>query len=105
MKFNRNKSIGTPCRHFLFHSHLDNVEWGNPITAPGTSENGVEVILAPGLYDVVINDWKLEPEVKAMDQGWRIGDRKEYYLSEDLGPYCSDSDSFDWKIDDASHLI
>lgn len=105
MKFNRNKAIGTPCRHFLFHSHLDNVEWDNPITAPGTSENGVEVILAPGLYDVVVNDWKLEPEVKPTGQDWRIGDRHEYSTAEDLGPYCSDSDSFDWNVDDASHLI
>jgi hypothetical protein len=104
-KFNRTKSIGTPCRHFLFHSHLDNVEWDKPIAAPGTSENGVEVILAPGLYDVVVNDWQLTPEVKQTNQEWRIGDRKEYYELEDLGPYCSDSDSFDWNIGDASHLI
>ena len=104
-KINRNKSIGTPCRHFLFHSHHDNVEWDKPIKAPGTSENGVEVILTPGLYDVVVNNWQLTPEVKGANQDWRIGDRQEYSKAEDLGPYCADSDSFDWDIGDASHLI
>ena len=105
MKWKRNKSIGTPCRHFLFHSQLDNVDWDEPITAPGTSENGVEVILRPGLYDVVVNDWKLESDLERSGDAWRISDRREYYEAEDLGPYCSDSDSFEWNIDDASHLI
>ena len=104
-KVDRTKSIGTPCRHILFHPQLDSVEWDKPITTPGSSENGVEVILAPGLYDVVVDNWQLKPEVKGNKKEWRIGDRKEYYTSDDLGPYCADSDSFDWDIGDASHLI
>jgi hypothetical protein len=104
-KFNRKKSIGTPCRHFLFQSFLSSVEWDKPITAFGSSDNGLEVILAPGLYDIVVNGWQLQPEVKGDTNQWRIGDRKEYYLSEDIGPYCADTDSFDWNIGDASHLI
>lgn len=105
-KIERNKSIGTPCRHFLFHSNLENVEWDEPVTAPGVSDNGIEVTLTPGLYDVVVDNWQLKPEVtKETEKDWRIGDRKEYYTSEDLGPYCADSDSFDWDISDATHLI
>lgn len=105
-KIERNKAIGTPCRHFLFHSNLANVEWDEPVTAPGVSDNGIEVTLSPGLYGVVVDNWQLKPEVtKETEKDWRIGDRKEYYTTEDLGPYCADSDSFDWDISDATHLI
>lgn len=134
-KVYRNKSIGTPCHSFLFHSSLMDVAWSSPETVVGSSKNGIEVDLAPGLYDVTVNDWQLKPEVRRKDD-WRIESIYEFYNSVgDIGPYCSDSDTFgestaknlviaatyllcifstndhtslsaqDWNVEDASHLI
>lgn len=99
----RKKAIGTPCKSFLFHSQLDGVTWSAPELIEGNSSNGIEVPLQAGLYDVMVDKWQLKPEVKAL--GGRIGVHSTYSQSEDLGPYCADSDTFDWQIGDASHLI
>lgn len=102
----RKKAIGTPCQSFLFHSSIDEAaSWSSPETIAGTSSNGVELDLGAGLYDVVINDWQLKPEAKGNKQGWRIGSLKEFYENADLGPYCADTDTHEWSVDDATHLI
>ncbi|KAL7551332.1 hypothetical protein ACHAWF_014525, partial [Thalassiosira exigua] len=101
----RKKAIGTACRSFLFHPSLDDIAWGPPESVSGTSDNGVELELGPGLYDVSVDRWQLKPEVKGARKDWRIGSMEEFYGSADIGPYCSDVDSFDWNIHDASYLI
>ena len=60
--------------------------------------------LSQGLYDVMIDEWQLKPEVKGTEK-WRIASVSELLKSEDTGPYCSDLDTFDWNIGDASYLI
>lgn len=56
-----------------------------------------EIELASGLYDVAIERWKLVKELE---------DRPGYgRYSGDLGPYCSDSDTFTWDVNDATHMI
>ncbi|EED93166.1 predicted protein [Thalassiosira pseudonana CCMP1335] len=102
-KIERKKAIGTSCESFLFHSTLGSVEWSSPETVSGVSANGIEVPLGPGLYDVLIDKWQLKPEVKKYEG--RIGDIPDYYNSEDVGPYCADSDTLDWNIEDATYLI
>lgn len=93
VKVYRKKAIGTPCNSFLFHSSLD-VAWSFPETIRGSSENGFELDLKPGLYDVMVDSWQLKPEVKGTTE-WRIASIKDFYQNiQDIGPYCSDSDSF-----------
>lgn len=93
VKVYRMKAIGTPCSSFLFHSSLD-VAWSSPETVLGSSENGLEVDLAPGLYDVIVDKWQLKPEVKGKKE-WRIASLKDFYPTvNDIGPYCSDTDTF-----------
>jgi len=104
MKVYRKKAIGTPCMSFLFHSSLSDVSWSSPTILAGNADNGLEVELGPGLYDVMVDKWQLKPEVKGTSD-WRIGSMEDFYTSEDIGPYCSDLDTFDWNIGDASHLI
>ena len=59
--------------------------------------------LRPRLYDFIIEKWQLTPEVES-DNG-RIGSLPLYYESEDVGPYCADNETFDWDVEDATHLI
>lgn len=93
VKVYRKKAIGTPCRSFLFHSSLD-VAWSSPETMRGSSKVGYELDLKPGLYDVMVDNWQLKPEVKGTKE-WRIASIKDFYRSvQDIGPYCSDSDTF-----------
>jgi hypothetical protein len=103
MKVYRKKAIGTPCQSFLFHSSLADVKWSSSETIAGSSTNGIEVPVGPGLYDITIEKWQLKPEVES-DNG-RIGALPQYYESDDVGPYCADLDTFDWDVEDASHLI
>jgi len=104
VKVYRKKAIGTPCMSFLFHSSLSSVSWSSPVNLAGDSDNGLEVELGPGLYDVMVDKWQLKPEIKGT-KDWRIASIKDFYESEDIGPYCSDTDTFDWNIGDASYLI
>lgn len=93
VKVRRRKAIGTPCQSFLFHPLLDNISWGSPEAVNGSSDNGLEVTLGAGVYDVVVKEWQLKPEVKGNGE-WRVGSIHKAYESKDLGPYCSDSDTF-----------
>jgi len=104
IKVYRKKAIGTPCESFLFHFSLDETAWSSTETLAGSSDNGSEIELSPGLYDVMVDEWQLKPEVKGT-KDWRIASIKEFYGSEDIGPYCSDTDTFEWNVEDASHLI
>lgn len=104
-KVYRKKAIGTPCKSFLFHPSLGEgkVQWSHTTPIDGTASNGIEIPLLPGLYEVVINEWQLKPE-EVSDDG-RIGSLPQYYEAEDVGPYCADTETFDWNVEDAVHLI
>jgi hypothetical protein len=55
------------------------------------------------LYDLIVTNWKLEKEVEG---GGRLGDIPQYYHPNfNAGPYCSDSHTDDWHVDDATHII
>lgn len=105
VKVHRRKAIGTACQSFLFHSSLSDVSWSSSETVIGRSDNGLEVELGPGLYDVMVDKWQLKPELKVPRQDWRVASIEDFYTNEDIGPYCSDLDTFDWNIGDASSLI
>eukprot|EP00978_Attheya_sp_CCMP212_P003157 scaffold6566_cov49-Attheya_sp.AAC.1 len=102
------KAIGTPCESFLFDKSLADTNWSDsklltlkPEAPFKQSFEGVEseklVELTPGLYDIVIEKWKLQREIR--DQpGYG-----EYVGS--LGSYCSDQSTSTWNIEDATHLI
>ena len=93
VKRDRKKAIGTPCQSFLFHPALDSIGWSSAEIIVGTSDNGLEVDLGPGLYDVMVDEWQLKPEVKGQ-KDWRIASVRDFYEEEDIGPYCADSDTF-----------
>lgn len=99
----RKKAIGTPCNSFLFHDSLNDVEWSPEEEIVVTHSNGVEIPLKPGMYYIVVNEWQLKPEVES--NNGRIGSLPQYFEAEDVGPYCADTDTFEWNIDDAIHLI
>ena len=106
VKVPRKKAIGTPCGSFLFHPQLHKVVWSSSKIIVGSLENGIEVDLVAGLYDVLVDQWQLKSEVKGKKRDWCIVSIKDFYQSiEDIGPYCSDTDTFEWSVDDASHLI
>ena len=93
------KAIGTPCESYLFsvmpaqHSETD---------ISDDVRDGKDKNLHPGLYEIVFDKWQLEPEVEGTG---RIGNIPEYYNSDDIGPYCEDSSTFEWDINDATHII
>lgn len=87
-KVHRKKAIGTPCDSYLFYSVLDDVAWSSAVTIPARSDNGIEVELGPGLYEVLVDEWQLKPEVKGT-KDWRIASMKESYGEGDISPYCS----------------
>jgi hypothetical protein len=106
------KAIGTPCKSFLFDKSLADTDWSDsklvtltpeaaPLKRKTGSNDGVEsdilVELTPGLYDVVIEKWKLRTEIPDKP-GY-----EEYDGS--LGSYCSDKSTATWNIEDATHLI
>ncbi|OEU17479.1 Bac_rhamnosid-domain-containing protein [Fragilariopsis cylindrus CCMP1102] len=97
-KLESSKAIGTPCRSFLFHPKLS-IQWEQEEYIEGSSE---DCQLGPGLYQVIISGWQLEKEAESED---RIGQFSQYFQMDDVGPYCSDPDTFEWDIDDATHII
>ncbi|KAL7554634.1 hypothetical protein ACHAWF_018136 [Thalassiosira exigua] len=111
-KYESSKSIGTPCESYLFHSSLDRLKWGKEqdVTtlsqkthkqlAPGLHE---DILLPTGLYEVVISNYQLEKEVEGTG---RLGNIPEYFdPGYDAGPYCKEKSTFEWDIDDATHII
>ena len=96
------KSIGTPCSSYLFHPSLDGTKWSSGTDTSRLVSQRIDELLGPGLYDILISDWQLEPEVEGTG---RLGNLPEYYKKDNLGPYCSDSSTFEWDIEDATHII
>eukprot|EP00970_Alexandrium_tamarense_P001360 scaffold145_cov195-Alexandrium_tamarense.AAC.4 len=96
------KAIGTPCESFLFQQSLDDASWSKETEITHVMSQRRDKELSPGLYDITISNWQLEKEVEGTG---RIGNLPEYYKSDDLAPYCSDATTFEWNIDDASHII
>ena len=101
-KVYRKKAIGTPCKSFLFHKSLE-AKWSAERQIAGANDRGIEIPLKPGLYEIVIPEWQLKPEVQS--NNGRIGSLPQYYEAEDVGPYCADTETFEWDIEDAVHLI
>ena len=98
------KAIGTPCKSYLFGSRVSQTRWSRPelVDREGAiddsdSDDDVEVALRPGLFDVTMNQWKLTKTLED-EHGYR-----DY--EGDLGPYCSDPETYKWHVDDATHLI
>lgn len=91
-KFRNGKAIGTPCPSFLFGSSLNEARWSHAESISLGDVNGgrdVEVELATGVYDIVIDRWQLIKEIP----------------DKALTNYCSDPDTFTWDVNDATHLI
>ena len=102
-KQNNRKAIGTTCESFLFHNKLiDSSEFVTENVITDNLQSMVDKSLPPGLYEVMINDWPLQKEVKA---NGRLGSLQTYYKSTDVGPYCSDSSEAEWNIEDSTHII
>jgi hypothetical protein len=96
------KSIGTPCASFLFHESLNNIMWSSSKDITQTFNQGGEVKMSPGLYELFITNWKLEKEVKS--SGGRVGNLFDY-VKKSGSPYCDDESTSEWDINDAVHLI
>ena len=97
-----NKTIGTPCPSFLFHAMLSDISWSRSKNITQTFTEGIDENIAPGLYEVVISKWQLEEEVESTDG--RTGNLYEY-VKKNGSPYCRDESSFEWDINDATHII
>ena len=96
------KSIGTPCESHLFHTSLDDIKWEPKMDVACPLSHGIDVPLAPGVHEILFTNWQLEKEVEGTG---RLGNIPEYFNSDDLGPYCKDSSTYEWNIDDATHII
>mmetsp|Transcript_40975 Transcript_40975/g.72060 ORF Transcript_40975/g.72060 Transcript_40975/m.72060 type:complete len:1376 (-) Transcript_40975:70-4197(-) len=101
-KHESGKAIGTPCESYLFHSSLDKTKWDNGMDITSAFSQKTDMPIAPGLYEILFTNWPLEKEIEGTG---RIGNIPEYYNSNDLGPYCKDSSTFEWDIDDGTHII
>jgi hypothetical protein len=96
------KSIGTACESFLFHI-VPNYQWTKQVDITHDVFSRKDRELATGFYDIIITNWLLEEEVEGTG---RLGDIPQYYDTEfNAGPYCNDEETFDWHIDDATHII
>jgi hypothetical protein len=97
---NSRKSIGTACESFLFKLMP---EWNQYTDITQDVVSRLDTKLSAGLYDLIVTNWKLEKEVEG---GGRLGDIPQYYHPNfNAGPYCSDSHTDDWHVDDATHII
>ena len=101
-KLKSGKAIGTPCESYLFHPSLDSTKWSNEIDATRIFSQRSDEYIVPGLYEILISNWQLEKEIEGTG---RIGNLPEYYNSDNLGPYCNDRSTYEWNIDDATHII
>jgi hypothetical protein len=97
------KTIGTPCESFLFHVLPLDAQWNRHAEITKDVFEMKDKLVNTGLYEVIINNWQLQPEVEG---GGRLGDIPEYYHEDfDAGPYCRDHNTFEWHVNDATHLI
>ena len=96
------KSIGTACESFLFDI-VPNYQWTKQVDITHDVFSRKDRELATGFYDIVISNWQLEQEVEGTG---RLGDIPQYFDPEfKAGPECDDESTFDWHIDDATHII
>jgi hypothetical protein len=95
-KFYNKKSIGTPCKSYLFTDEVSQAKW-SPSKLIHFKQNGndTEVDLDSGLYDVIIDHWQLLKETEDMG----------IHKMSQVGSQCSDSSTFMWEKNDATHLI
>jgi hypothetical protein len=97
------KSIGSACESFLFHIMLRSDQWSDERDITHDVVLRKDTTLSAGFYDLTINNWKLENEVRATG---RLGNIPKYFHPNfNAGPYCDNSETFDWHIDDATHII
>merc|ERR1712194_725571 len=102
-KLTSSKSIGTPCESFLFNVMPLSAQWSGHNDMTQDVVEGKDKMLRTGFYDIIINNWLLRPEVEGLG---RLGSIPEYTgLSYDAGPYCKDNSTFEWQVDDATHII
>lgn len=101
-KLESKKKIGTPCNSFLFHPSLNRTKWSDESDITNAVSKRLDQSLGSGFYEIVLDNWKLEKEIEGSG---RIGNIPEYFNSKNLGPYCSDGSTFEWHIDDATHII
>jgi hypothetical protein len=76
--------------------------WSSSKDITQTFNQGGEVKIPPGLYELFITNWKLEKEVDS--SGGRTGNLFDY-VKKSGSPYCDDESTFEWDINDAVHLI
>eukprot|EP00984_Skeletonema_dohrnii_P020982 scaffold10365_cov102-Skeletonema_dohrnii-CCMP3373.AAC.5 len=94
------KSIGTACESFLFNL---TPEWSEQADITHDVVSRTDSKLSAGLYDLIVTNWKLEKEEEGTG---RLGNIPQYFHPNyNPGPFCNDSHSFDWHIDDATHII
>ncbi|KAL7554415.1 hypothetical protein ACHAWF_017852 [Thalassiosira exigua] len=99
----KSKSIGTPCESFLFSVLPLTDQWGGRTDMTNHVLQRKDLQLPTGLYDIVYENWQLEREVEGTG---RLGNIPEYFdPSSDAGPYCKEKSTFEWNIDDATHII
>ena len=102
-KLMSSKSIGTPCESFLFDILPMSAQWSGHIDMTQDVRKGKDRTLLAGLYDIIIDNWQLEPEVEGLG---RMGYMPGYaHPKFDAGPWCKDESTFEWDLDDATHII
>lgn len=78
-------------------------QWGNEMDITDAFAQRSDVpIASSGLYEIMFTNWQLEEEVEGTG---RIGNIPEYFNSDNIGPYCEDRSSFEWDVDDGTHII
>ncbi len=102
-KFKSAKSIGTPCESFLFSILPLSAQWSETGEMTHQVVERKDALLAAGMYEITINNWQLKPEVEGNGRQGNIPEfvHKDYKA----GPFCEDEDTFEWQIDDATHII
>ena len=101
-KLKSGKAIGTPCQSFLFHYELDGTQWDEEKDISNKARSMEDHLIRPGLHEILIKGWQLEKEIEGTG---RVGNIPEYFKADDVGPYCSDKNTWDWDIEDATHII
>jgi hypothetical protein len=99
------KAIGTSCDSFLFHELINEAEWDEEKSITDNLQKRTDQHLEPGLYEVIIANWKLEKEIEGNGpHGSRLGSIPDM-KKRDVGPYCADSSTAEWEIEDGTHII
>ena len=99
-KVQRGRAIGTPCASFLFDARINMNTWSEGGTIPTPEKENLpywEFQLESGMYDIVLDNYKFEEE---------LPDTPGYEKYDgDMGGLCAEERTFEWSIDDATHII